>query len=142
MAFQPLYTAVATATAGRDGHVETSDGTLKFDLSVPKEMGGAGKPGTTNPEQLFACGYAACFAGAVAFAGSQRKIQARNVQVTSRVTIGKGDDGGFMLAVELQVNLPGVDRSQAEELIQEAHNKVCPYSKATRNNVDVKLTLL
>ena len=142
MAFEPLYTAVATATAGRDGHVETSDGTLKFDLSVPKEMGGAGKPGTTNPEQLFACGYAACFAGAVAFAGSQRKLQARNVQVTSRVTIGKGDDGGFMLAVELQVNLPGVDRSQAEELIQEAHNKVCPYSKATRNNVDVKLTLL
>ena len=142
MAFEPLYTAVATATAGRDGHVETSDGTLKFDLSVPKEMGGAGKPGTTNPEQLFACGYAACFAGAVAFAGSQRKLQARNVQVTSRVTIGKGDDGGFMLAVELQVHLPDVDRSQAEELVQEAHNKVCPYSKATRNNVDVKLTLV
>ena len=142
MAFEPLYIAVATATAGRDGHVETSDGTLKFDLSVPKEMGGAGKPGTTNPEQLFACGYAACFAGAVAFAGSQRKLQARNVQVTSRVTIGKGDDGGFMLAVELQVHLPDVDRSQAEELVHEAHNKVCPYSKATRNNVDVKLTLV
>jgi osmotically inducible protein OsmC len=142
MAFQPLYTATATATAGRDGHVETSDGTLKFDLSVPKEMGGAGKPGTTNPEQLFACGYAACFAGAVAFAGSQRKIQAHHVQVTSRVTIGKGDDGGFALAVELQVQLPGVDRAQAEELVQEAHNKICPYSKATRNNVDVKLTLL
>jgi Ohr subfamily peroxiredoxin len=142
MPFQPLYTAVATATAGRDGHVETSDGTLKFDLSVPKEMGGAGKPGTTNPEQLFACGYAACFAGAVAYAGSQRKVKAHNVQVTANVTIGKGDDGGFMLAVELRVQLPDVDRSQAEELVQEAHNKVCPYSKATRNNVDVKLTLV
>ena len=142
MAFQPLYTAAATATAGRDGHVESSDGVLKLDLSVPKEMGGAGKPGTTNPEQLFACGYAACFAGAVAFAGSQRKLQAHHVQVTSRVTIGKADDGGFALAVELQVNLPGIDRTQAEQLVQEAHEKVCPYSKATRNNVDVKLTLL
>ena len=142
MAFQPLYTAAATATSGRDGHVESSDGLLKFDLSVPKELGGAGKPGTTNPEQLLACGYAACFASAVAFAGSQRKIQARNVQVTCRVTIGKADDGGFALAAELQVNLPGVDRTQAEELVQEAHEKLCPYSKATRNNIDVKLTLL
>ncbi|MBV9488225.1 MAG: organic hydroperoxide resistance protein [Verrucomicrobia bacterium] len=142
MALQPLYTAVATATSGRDGHTQTSDEIINLDLSVPKELGGAGKPGTSNPEQLFAAGYAACFAGAVAFAASQRKIKIGTPQVTSRVTIGKADDGGFGLAVELQAHIPDVDRSQAEELVQEAHQKVCPYSKATRNNVDVKLTVV
>jgi osmotically inducible protein OsmC len=142
MALQPLYTAAATATSGRDGHVESSDGLLKFDLSVPKEMGGPGKPGTTNPEQLFACGYAACFAGAVTFAALQRKVKAGPVQATSNVTIGKADDGGFALAVELQVHVPNVDRSQAEELVREAHEKVCPYSKATRNNIEVNLTVV
>jgi Ohr subfamily peroxiredoxin len=142
MAIQPLYTAVATATSGRDGHAESSDGVVKVDLSVPKELGGPGKPGATNPEELFACGYAACFAGAVTFAASQRKIKIGTPQVTARVGIGKGADGGFGLAVQLEAHIPDVDRSQAEELVHEAHNNVCPYSKATRNNIDVQLTVV
>ena len=140
MAFQPLYTAVATATAGRDGHAKTSDSVVDVNLSVPKEMGGPGKPGATNPEQLFAVGYAACFGGAVKFVAGQQKIPIKDPAVTSHVTFGTSD-GGFGLAVELQVHIPDLDRAQAEKLVHEAH-QVCPYSKATRNNIDVKLSVV
>jgi len=140
MAYQPLYTAVATATGGRDGHVESSDGIVKLDLSVPREMGGPGKPGTSNPEQLFASGYSACFAGAIGFVANQQHKNLGEVQVTGHVTFGKLDDK-FQLAVELDVHLPGVDKAEAEKLVEQAH-QVCPYSRATRNNIEVKLAVV
>jgi Ohr subfamily peroxiredoxin len=133
----PLYTAHATAKAGRNGHAETSDGLLKLDLSVPKEMGGEGKPGATNPEQLFALGYAACFGGAVAFVAGQQKKKIGEVNVTSHVTIGT-DESGFRLAVALDVSIEGVSREEVLSLIEAAH-QTCPYSKATRGNIDVTL---
>jgi lipoyl-dependent peroxiredoxin len=138
MSYKPLYTATATAVSGRDGHVETSDGVLKLNLSVPKEMGGPGKEGATNPEQLFASGYAACFGGALGFVAGQKKIVVRDVKVTARVIFGQTDDGAFQLAVELDVHVPNVDKAVAEELVQAAH-QVCPYSRATRNNIEVKI---
>jgi osmotically inducible protein OsmC len=140
MAYQPLYTAVATATGGRDGHVESSDGIVKLELSVPREMGGPGKPGTSNPEQLFASGYAACFAGAIGFVAGQQHKKLSGIEVTGHVTFGKVDDG-FQLAVQLDVHLPGVDKAEAEKLVEQAH-QVCPYSRATRNNIEVKLAVV
>jgi len=140
MAYEPLYTAVAIATGGRDGNVRTSDGVLKAELSVPREMGGPGKPGATNPEQLFACGYAACFAGAIGFVAGQQHTKLSAIEVTAHVTFGKDADG-FRLAVELQVHLPDLDKAEAEKLVEAAH-QVCPYSKATRNNIDVKLAVV
>jgi osmotically inducible protein OsmC len=154
MAYQPLYTAVATANGGRDGHVESSDGIVKLDLSVPREMGGPGKPGASNPEQLFASGYSACFAGAIGFVANQQHKKLSDVQVTARVTFGKLDEKatydaggttyplpGFQLAVQLDVHLAGVDKAEAEKLVEHAH-QVCPYSRATRNNVEVKLVVV
>lgn len=135
-----LYTAEATATGGREGHVETSDGTVKFDLTMPKGLGGAEKPGTTNPEQLFASGYAACFAGAVGVVARQQKLALNAVKVKARVSIGQDETGGFGLAAELTLDLPGVDREVAQKVLEAAH-QVCPYSKATRNNIEVKLAL-
>jgi len=140
MSYQPLYTAVATATGGRDGQVESSDGVLKAELSVPKQMGGPGKPGASNPEQLFAAGYAACFAGALGFVASRDKIKLGPVKVIGYVTFGKDDDG-FRLAVRLDVNLPELDKATAEKLVEEAH-QICPYSRATRNNIEVKLAVV
>ena len=118
MAFQPLYTAVATATGGRDGHVESSDGIVKLDLSVPHEMGGPGKPGTSNPEQLFAAGYSACFAGAIGFVANQQHKKLSEIKVAGHVTFGKLDDK-FQLAVQLDVHLPGVDKAEAEKLVEQ-----------------------
>jgi Ohr subfamily peroxiredoxin len=136
-----LYTAQATANEGRDGRVESSDGFLKFELTKPKGLGGSEKPGTTNPEQLFACGYSACFAGAVAFVANQKKVALNGIEVTAKVDIGLIESGGLGLGAELQVRLPGIERAQAEELVHAAH-QVCPYSKATRNNIEVKLSVL
>ena len=154
MAYQPLYTAVATANGGRDGHVESSDGIVKLDLSVPREMGGPGKPGTSNPEQLFASGYSACFAGAIGFVANQQHKKLSDIQVTGHVTFGKVDEKstysaggttyplpGFQLAVQLDVHLPGVDKAEAEKLVEQAH-QVCPYSRATRNNIEVKFAVV
>lgn len=135
-----LYTAQATAHGGREGSVVSSDGLLRFDLSMPKTLGGSEKAGTTNPEQLFACGYSACFAGAVGYVARMKKITLQGVEVTARVHIGQGE-AGLGLAAELDVRLPGLDRAQAEALVHEAH-QVCPYSKATRNNVEVKLAVV
>jgi Ohr subfamily peroxiredoxin len=136
-----LYTAEATSIGGRNGHGETSDGSLKLDLAVPKEMGGTGKVGV-NPEQLFAIGYSACFGGAIEYVAHQHKKTLKDIQVTARVSIGPRDKGGFELGVELDVRLAGVSHAEAEALVAEAHNQVCPYSNATRGNVDVKVTVL
>jgi Ohr subfamily peroxiredoxin len=138
---QNLYSAEATAVGGRDGHVETSDGLLKLEMSIPKSMGGPGRPNTTNPEQLFAMGYSACFGGAVGFVAKQQKIELQSVEVTAKVHIGRVQPEGLGLGVELAVRLPGLAREQAEKLVAAAH-QVCPYSKATRNNIEVKLSVL
>jgi Ohr subfamily peroxiredoxin len=132
-----LYTAVATATGdGRDGHARTSDGLLDLDLAIPKEMGGAG--GATNPEQLFAAGYAACFHSALKAVAQRRKQAVSDSAVTAEVGIGANDAGGFGLRVALHVELGGVDQATADELVEAAH-RVCPYSNATRGNVPVTL---
>jgi lipoyl-dependent peroxiredoxin len=133
------YTAIATTVAGRNGHVESSDGLVKFDLSIPKELGGPGKAGATNPEQLFAAGYSACFGSAIALVAAHTKLKPEEIRVTAEVTIDK-NDSGFFLAVKLKAGLPGLDRAQQEELLKKAH-EVCPYSKATRGNIKVALEL-
>ena len=134
-----LYTASATSTGGRDGRSISSDKALDVQLSTPKELGGAGGAGT-NPEQLFAAGYSACFIGALKFIGAKEKIAVpADVSVTAQVGIGPIPTG-FALDVELVISLPGLERAVAEDLIEKAH-QVCPYSNATRGNVDVRLTL-
>jgi len=136
---KPLFTAIATAVGGRNGHTESSDGVVRADLSVPKAMGGPGKPGTATPEHLFAAGYAACFGGALDFVGKQHKKDASNARVTAEVSIGPRDGGGFGLAVKLKVDDPSLPQADLAALAKEAHEKICPYSHATRNNVDVQL---
>ena len=134
-----LYTAEALATGeGRDGHGRTSDGNLDLDLAIPKEMGGSGNG--TNPEQLFAIGYAACFHSALRLVARQEKADVSDSAVGARVSIGQLDNGGFGLAVELEVTLPNLDHDTAQKLTEQAH-QVCPYSNATRGNVDVKLVV-
>lgn len=134
------YTAEATATGGRDGRARTSDGSLDFKLTTPKELGGGGGEGN-NPEQLFAAGYAACFLGAMKFVASQGGPKVPpDTQVTARVGIGPRSEGGFGLKVDLKVALPGLDKGEAEQLIEKAH-QVCPYSNATRGNVEVTTTV-
>ncbi len=132
-----LYTAQATATGGRNGQVKSSDGVLDLEVRIPKEMGGSGGA-YTNPEQLFAAGYAACFDSALSMIIRTEKVKTGTTTVTAEVSIGKNDAGGFGLAVTLDVNVPGVDQATAEALVAKAH-QVCPYSNATRNNVEVTL---
>ena len=135
-----LYEATVTATGGRAGRVEASDGSLTMALSVPKALGGPGGDGS-NPEQLFAAGYAACFMGAVGLVGRQRKLTIpADATVTATVGIGPVEPG-YALAVELAVSLPGLDRATAMEVVEGAHQR-CPYSHATRGNVAVKLTVV
>ncbi len=141
MSVNVLYTTSARATGGRDGHSATLDGTLDVKLTTPKELGGAGGPGN-NPEQLFATGYAACFIGAMKFVGSQTGVKVpAETAITSTVGIGPRSEGGFGLTVALAIELPGLDRKVAEELVEKAH-QVCPYSNATRGNIDVQLTVV
>lgn len=135
-----LYTATATAKGGREGHVRSSDGLIDLDLRLPKEMGGAG--GAANPEDLFACGYAACFEGAVRHVAKTRKIELSSASVTAHVGIGPRDPTGFAIAVQLDVSLPGIEHGVAQELVNTAHNDICPYSHATRGNVDVQIKLV
>jgi Ohr subfamily peroxiredoxin len=137
-----LYRTEATATGGRTGTASTTDGNFSATFVPPRELGGPGGPGT-NPEQLFACGYSACFLGALKFVASNRKVKIPDdTTVTASVGIGKRDDGlGFGLDVALAVKVPGVDPALAKELVQEAHI-VCPYSHATRNSLDVKLAVV
>jgi osmotically inducible protein OsmC len=134
-----LYTAKAHTTGGREGRATTDDGVLDVTLQPPKEMGGKG--GATNPEQLFAAGYSACFIGAMKFVAGQKKIAIpADTAVDASVAIGPIPNG-FGLAVELAVSLPGMDRAAAQELVEAAH-VVCPYSNATRGNIDVTLTVV
>ncbi|WJS00259.1 organic hydroperoxide resistance protein [Roseibium aggregatum] len=141
MAVDVKYETKAKATGGRDGAAETLSGSFKVKLATPKELGGAGDDGN-NPEELFAAGYAACFIGAMKFVGGQEKIAVpADTSITSTVGIGPRSEGGFGLAVALEVSLPGLDKAVAEDLVAKAH-QVCPYSNATRNNIDVKLTVV
>lgn len=134
-----LYTAEAHVTGGRaQGHGRTSDGALEVELRFPKEMGGEG--GGTNPEQLFAVGFAACFESALGVVARRQKVNADDVEVDSKVMLLPTEERGFKLAVELDVKLPSIaEEDRAVELVRAAH-RVCPYSNATRGNIDVKLT--
>jgi osmotically inducible protein OsmC len=135
-----LYTASATATGdGRNGHVRSTDGVLDFDLAVPKELGGAGGA-LTNPEQLFAAGYAACFHSALKRVASNQKLTLTDTAITVDVGIGPLPTGGFGLTVAIEAELPGLDETTAKAVLDAAH-QLCPYSNATRGNVDVQLTL-
>lgn len=135
-----LYTADVKVVGGREGSVESTDGVLKHKLSMPKELGGPGGDGT-NPEQLFAAGYGACYESALANIARKEGIKLKDVVIHSQVMIGK-DEGadGFKLAVKLKIEMPGLDKSQAEDLAKKAH-EFCPYSKATRGNIDVELSV-
>lgn len=130
---QALYSTTVTVTGGRNGHVKSSDGVLELDVRIPKEMGGSG--GATNPEQLFAAGYAACFDSALNLMIRNSKVQTGETSVTA--TVGLKKEGvGFALFVDMHVNIPGVEVEQAKELVDRAH-EVCPYSNATRGNINV-----
>ncbi len=140
MSIDVKYTTEATATGGRDGHARSQDGRFDVALSTPKELGGAGGDGS-NPEQLFAAGYSACFIGALKVAGQQLKMKVpEDVAVTAKVGIGPRSAGGFGITTDLTVSLPGLERDDAQKLVDAAH-QICPYSNATRGNVDVGLTL-
>lgn len=139
---KPLFTATASATGGRNGHTQSSDGLVSVDLSVPKDMGGPGKPGTATPEHLFAAGYAACFGGALDFVGKQHKKDASKAKVMAAVSIGPREGGGFGLAVKLHIEDKSLPQSDLASLAKEAHEKICPYSNATRGNVDVQLEVV
>lgn len=140
MSIDVKYSTKATATGGRDGHARSEDGRLDVTLSTPKELGGAGGEGS-NPEQLFAAGYSACFIGALKVAGQQLKVKVPDdAAVSAVVGIGPRSAGGFGITADLTVSLPGLDRDQAQQLVDAAH-QICPYSNATRGNVDVGLTL-
>jgi Ohr subfamily peroxiredoxin len=131
------YTTAATAHGGRAGHVRSADGLIDVDLAQP----GTTPEPAVNPETLFAAGYAACFQGALANRAKTKGVDTSDSTVTAEVSFGPSEDGGFGLAVELQVNIPGVDAAQARELVELAH-QFCPYSKATRGNIDVTLTVV
>lgn len=141
MSVDVKYTATATATGGRQGSAKTDDGTLSVKLATPTALGGPGGDGT-NPEQLFALGYSGCFLGAVkAVAGKSGVKIPDDATVTTKVGIGPRSEGGFGITAELELSLPGVERAQAEELARKAHEEICPYSHATRGNVDVKVSV-
>jgi len=140
MAVKVLVTAHATSVGGRNGHTQSDDGLVSVDLSVPKAMGGPGKPGTTTPEHLFAAGYAACFGSAAEFVSRQLKINASKIEVKAAVGIGPRDAGGFGLKVDLVANVSGVSQADAEKLIHAA-DQVCPYSNAVRGNVEVGIAV-
>ena len=139
MTRKALYTATAVAHGdGRNGHIQSSDGLLDAPVRTPKELGGAG--GATNPEQLFAAGYAACFHSALKLVAAQAKLDAGESEVVADVSLHSLDNGGYGLSVRLEVDLPALPREQAQELIEKAH-QVCPYSNATRGNIDVELAV-
>ncbi|MFZ3231512.1 MAG: organic hydroperoxide resistance protein [Pseudobdellovibrio sp.] len=137
---QVLYTAVATATGGRDGKATSSKNTFELILTTPKELGGNGNLGT-NPEELFAAGYSACFIGALKVVAGQEKVKLpADVSITGKVGIGP-IAGGYSIAVQLDIALPGIEKNVAQALVEKAH-QVCPYSNATRGNIEVKLNLI
>ena len=136
-----LYRTRATATGGRDGHARTEQGNFDVALSTPKELSGGGGDGA-NPEQLFAAGYSACFVGAMKVAGQQLKLKVPNdAAVTATIGIGPRSEGGFGITADLEVSLPGLERSDAEKLVELAH-QICPYSNATRGNLNVGIVVI
>ena len=140
---QAVYTAQATSTGGRAGSTKSSDGRISFNLSTPKALGGDDGPGT-NPEQLFAAGYSACFIGAMKAVAAKQKISLpAEVSNTAEVTIGpmSGKPGAFSITVTMKISIPGMDKAAAEKLVKDAH-EVCPYSNATRGNLDVKFSVV
>ncbi|KAL2919126.1 hypothetical protein HK105_201399 [Polyrhizophydium stewartii] len=140
LSITPLYTAEASATGGRNGHVRSSDGLIDYDLAIPKSMGGPGGA-KTNPEQLFAAGYASCFHSALGLVAGQAKVPLpKDATVTAHVHIGRSEPA-FKLEVELKVSAPSMDKAALQKLVDAAHN-VCPYSLATRNNIKVHLTVV
>ena len=139
MKINKVFTAQAKVQGGREGHVTTANNALDLTLSTPKEMGGTGKAGATNPEQLFAAGYAACFEGALGVAARQAQVKLANVTVEALIGFGQAEDGGYGISADLHVNIPGLDQPQAEALVAAAHG-ICPYSRATKGNIEVKLT--
>jgi osmotically inducible protein OsmC len=134
---KPLFTATANSTGGRNGHSETADGEVKVDLSIPKEMGGPGLPGKTTPEHLFATGYAACFGGALDVVGKKHKTNTAGATTTCAVTFGVIEDGTPRLAVKMRIVDKSVPTEELKKLVEETHEKICPYSHATRGNVEV-----
>lgn len=134
-----LYTTSVTATGGRDGHVKSDNGLIDMEVRMPKALGGANDD-YANPEMLFAAGYSACFDSALKQVSRLVKVRTGETSVTAKVSIGQIDNGGFGLAAELEVNVPGVSLEEAQSLVEKAH-QVCPYSNATRNNMEVKLTV-
>jgi len=134
-----LYTAAATATGGRNGQVKSDNGVLAVEVRMPKALGGSNDD-YTNPEQLFAGGYAACFDSALNLVIKQGKVETGETSVTAQVSIGQIDNGGFGLSVELDINIPNVELAQAQELSEKAH-QICPYSNATRGNIEVKISV-
>src|SRR5262245_1912101 len=138
---KPLFTATASCSGGRNGRTEASDGSVAVNLSVPKEMGGPGKPGTTTPEHLFAAGYAACFGGALDFVAKRHKKDGAKAKVTCAVSIGPRDAGGFGISVKLRVEDASLSQADLTLLANEEHEQICPYSHATRNNVPVELEI-
>lgn len=139
MKIEKIFTAQAKAKGGRDGQVTSDNNVLDIALSTPKEMGGPGKAGATNPEQLFAAGYAACFEGALGVAARQAQVKLEGVTVEAFIGFGKAEDGGYGISADLHVNIPGVEQAQAEQLVEAAHG-ICPYSRATKGNIEVNLT--
>lgn len=135
-----LYTGTATTTGGREGHITTDDGVLDLDLSLPKSLGGKGEK-KTNPEQLFAAGYSACYGSALQEVAKKHKIDLGDFSVTASVELGKTEEGDLELSVVLDSYIPGVDVETGEMLVNEAH-EICPYSRATRDNIDVTLNLM
>lgn len=136
---KPLVTVTAVNTGGRNGHSETTDHAVSANFSVPKAMGGPGLADTTTPEHLFAAGYAACFGGALEFVASQHKKTVDGATVTCSVSVGPREGGGFGLAVKMKVNVPSLPLDEARALAEETHEKICPYSHATRGNIDFEL---
>jgi osmotically inducible protein OsmC len=141
VSIKPLFTATATAVGGRNGHTEAEDHSVAADLSVPKAMGGPGKPNTTTPEHLFACGYAACFGGALDYVATQNKRNTKGAAITCSVTIGPRDAGGFGLMVKLLVRDHSLPQAELADFARQAHEQICPYSHATRGNVPVELVI-
>jgi osmotically inducible protein OsmC len=139
MSIKPIYTATATTTGGRNGHITSSDKVLNLDVRMPKELGGTGGA-YSNPEQLFAAGYSACFDSALNRVIRIEKVKTGTTAVRAHVSIGSNEIGGFGLVVTLEINVPDVDQATAEDLVKMAH-QICPYSNATRENVEVTLVI-
>lgn len=139
---KPLVTAIANSTGGRNGHAETTDGSVSVNLSVRKEMGGPGLPDTTTPEHLFAAGYAACFGGALESVASRAKKDVSGTVVTCETSVGPREGGGYGIAVKMHVTVPNLPTADATALVEQTHEKVCPYSHATRGNIEFALEVV